>query len=148
MFFQLPTVLKAHLTYTELHHLCSATCLCMCTYTYKHTHAYPLWTTSSERVWLVFHLLLDGDRFEYALKVYWRSRGLTPIILNLGARRRLVVYLVPRPLYPRRKSCRYQLKSRMVEPHSRSGRVGEENNVLPTAVFGHKSTFISTNIYF
>jgi len=89
------------LTYIESNDLCPAmrrSYVCVCIYTYM--HAYPLWSTSLGHVWLNLSSLVDGDRFECALMVYRRSRGIVPFILNLDARRRLVVNFAPRPIYP------------------------------------------------
>ena len=68
----------------------------MCMGLYVYAHAYPLWTTSLGHAWLKLSSLVGGDRFECALKVYRRSRGIAPFILILGARRRLVVNFAPR----------------------------------------------------
>jgi hypothetical protein len=53
----------------------------------------------------------------------WRCSS---TILDLGTRWRWVVSLTPRPLYPR-----YPLDRRLGGPQSRSGRSGEEKNLLP-----------------
>jgi hypothetical protein len=58
----------------------------------------------------------------------WRHNS---IILVLGTRRRWVVSLMPRPLYPRGNCPRYLLDRRLGEPQSRSGRYGEEKNLTP-----------------
>jgi len=50
-----------------------------------------------------------------AMKTYWIG-GIAPSILGLGTKRRWVVSLTPRPLYPQ----------------SRSGRGGEEKNFQPS----------------
>jgi hypothetical protein len=48
-------------------------------------------------------------KVEVQLKMYWVSRGTAPRILNLGTWWRQVISFTPPPLYPRGKSCRYQL---------------------------------------
>ena len=53
------------------------------------------------------------------MKVYRRSTGTVPLILNLDTRWRPEVNIGPRPLYP---------KGRMGGSHSRSGSFGEQKN--------------------
>jgi hypothetical protein len=85
-----------------VHHVC----------VYIYAHAYPLWTTSLGHVCLKLSSFVDGDRFECALKVYRRSRGIAPFILILGARRRLVVNFA----LLRETNSRYPLNRRLVGP--------------------------------
>jgi hypothetical protein len=67
----------------------------------------------------------------HAMKTYWGSGGIVPIIFDLGARRRLVVSFTLRPLYPQGKSPRYPLDRRLGGLQSRSGRCSEEKNSQP-----------------
>jgi hypothetical protein len=59
------------------------------------------------------------------------SGGVAPHISVLGGGWRRVVSFTPQPLYPRRKSSRYPLDSRLGGPQSRSGRSGEDKNSQP-----------------
>jgi hypothetical protein len=65
------------------------------------------------------------------MKVYWRSRGIDPRILDLGTRWKWVVSFTPRLLYFQGKSPWYPLDRRLGEPQSRSGRGGEEKSSQP-----------------
>jgi len=56
----------------------------------------------------------------HALKAYSGSRGVAPLIFNLGTRWNWVVNFMPG------KKLRYQLNMRLGGPHSRSRRFGEE----------------------
>jgi hypothetical protein len=60
----------------------------------------------------------------HAMKANWGSGGLTPRILDLGARGRWVVSFTPRPLYPQGKSLWYPLGG----TRRQSGHGGEEKN--------------------
>jgi hypothetical protein len=60
-----------------------------------------------------------------------RSGGLGPRILDLGARGRLLVSFMRRPLYPQGKSPWYPLDRRLGGPQRRYGRGGEEKNSQP-----------------
>jgi hypothetical protein len=66
----------------------------------------------------------------------WRYSS---IILELCPRRRWVVSLTSRPLYPTGNNSRCQLDRRLVEHQNRSGRCGEEENLLslPGIESGH-----------
>jgi hypothetical protein len=68
------------------------------------------------------------------MKVYRWSTGIAPLILNLGTRWRWVFNLSPRPFYPEKES-RYPSNRRLGGPQSRSGRFGEENDLLPLLGF-------------
>jgi hypothetical protein len=57
------------------------------------------------------------------MKTYWRVE-----VLNIATRWRWVVNFTHRPLYPRGKRPRYPLDTRLDDPHSWSGRGGEEKN--------------------
>jgi hypothetical protein len=67
----------------------------------------------------------------HAMKAYWGSGGIAPLILHLGTRGRWVVSFTPLPLHPRRKNLRYPLHRRVGGPQSRSGRGDEEENSQP-----------------
>jgi hypothetical protein len=67
----------------------------------------------------------------HAMKKYWESRGMDPLILDLGTRRRWVVSVTPRPLYPQGKSPWCPLDRRLGGHQSRSGHGGEEKNSQP-----------------
>jgi len=54
---------------------------------------------------------------------------MTPLILNLGIRWRLVVSITLRPIYSR-EGPRYQLNRKLVGPHCRSGHFGQEDILL------------------
>jgi hypothetical protein len=66
-----------------------------------------------------------------AMKTYWGSGDIAPLILVLGTRCRWVVSFTPWPLYPQGKSPWYPLDRRLGGPQSRSGRGGEEKNSQP-----------------
>jgi hypothetical protein len=68
------------------------------------------------------------------VKTYRRSRGIAPLILNLGASCRLVFNITSRPLYPRVRT-RYPLNRKLYGFQSHSGRFGEHENVLPLPGF-------------
>jgi hypothetical protein len=64
----------------------------------------------------------------------WRRMGefwYSSTILDLSTRLRWLVNFTPRPLYSRENSPSYPLNRRLGEPQSRSGRCGEEKNLLP-----------------
>jgi hypothetical protein len=65
------------------------------------------------------------------MKAYWGSEGISPLILDLGTRWRLMVSFILRPFYPQRKSPRYPLDRRLGGLQSRSGHGGEEKNSQP-----------------
>ena len=114
-----------HLTYIESHDLCPAmlaSCMCVCVY----THSHQLWISSLGHVCLDLSSPVDDDWFECSLKVCRRSRGIAPLILNLGARRRLVASFMPRPLYLRGTNSRFPLNRKLGGSQIRSGRFGEE----------------------
>jgi hypothetical protein len=85
---------------------------------HAHTHYITLVFGSSQTILTEHH----------AVKGYWRSEGITPCILNLGARWRWLISFTTRPFYPQRKSPWYQLTWRMGGAQSQSGRGGEEKN--------------------
>jgi hypothetical protein len=64
----------------------------------------------------------------HAMKTYWGSGGIAPIILKLGTRWRRIVSFTPRSLYLRGKSPLYQLDRRLGGLQSRTGRGVEEKN--------------------
>jgi hypothetical protein len=67
----------------------------------------------------------------------WRhfgERRYSSSILDLGTRWRRMVGFTPRPLYSRGNFLRYPLDRRLVEPQSRSGRCGEEENLAPAGI--------------
>jgi hypothetical protein len=49
----------------------------------------------------------------HAMKAYWGSGGITPLIIDLGTRWRWVVSFTPRPLYPQGKSSWYPFGKRL-----------------------------------
>jgi hypothetical protein len=57
------------------------------------------------------------------------KRSYSSTIHDLGTRWGWVVSFTPRPFYPREKSPRYPLETRLGGPQSRSGRCGEEKNL-------------------
>jgi hypothetical protein len=64
----------------------------------------------------------------------WRRVGewnIFPPFLISTLGRRWVVSFTPLPLYPRGNSLRYPLYRRVGGPKSRTGRYGEETNILP-----------------
>jgi hypothetical protein len=65
------------------------------------------------------------------MKVYWRSGGIAPRILDLGTRWRWVVGFMPQLLYPQGKSPWHPLDRRLGGPQSWSGHGGEEKNSQP-----------------
>jgi hypothetical protein len=67
----------------------------------------------------------------HAMKTYWGSGSIVPLILDLGTRWRQVVSFMPRLPYPQGKSPWYLLDSRLGGPQSRSGHGGEEKNSQP-----------------
>jgi hypothetical protein len=67
----------------------------------------------------------------HAVKTYMGSRGIAPLILDLGTRWRWVVCFTHRPLYPQGKNHRYPLDRRLGGPQSRSGHDGEQKNSQP-----------------
>jgi hypothetical protein len=64
----------------------------------------------------------------HAMKTYWGSGGIAPLILDLGTRWRWEVNCMPRPLHPQGKSPWYPLDRRLRGSQNRSGRAGEEKN--------------------
>jgi hypothetical protein len=67
----------------------------------------------------------------HAMKAYWGSGRIAPLILNLSTAWRWVVSLTPRPLCVRWKSPRYPLDRRLYRPRNRSERDGEVKNPCP-----------------
>jgi hypothetical protein len=61
----------------------------------------------------------------HAMKAYWRSGGISPLILNLGTRCWWVVSFTPQPLYPQGKRRWYPLDRRLGGPQSRCGCCGK-----------------------
>jgi hypothetical protein len=66
-----------------------------------------------------------------AMKMYWRSGGIAPRLLDLGTRRRWVASFTSRPICPQEKSPWYTLYRRLGGLQSRSERGGEEKNFQP-----------------
>jgi len=62
------------------------------------------------------------------MKMYWKSGGIAPCLLNLGARWRCVIRFMPWLPYPWGKSCWYPLGRKLGGPHSWCGCGGEEKN--------------------
>jgi hypothetical protein len=62
------------------------------------------------------------------MKAYWRSGGISPLILDPGIRWMWVVSFTPRPLYPHGKSPWYPLDRRLGGPQNQSRRGFEEKN--------------------
>jgi len=69
-----------------------------------------------------------------AMQVYWRSRGIPGLTLNLCTIRRWEVNMTPRQIYPPEK-LRHPFSKKMGGPQSRSGRFEEEKNILPLPGF-------------
>jgi hypothetical protein len=67
----------------------------------------------------------------HVMKTYCGSRGIAPLILDLGSRWRWVVSFMHWPPYPQGKNPWYALDRRLSGPQSRSGRGGEEKNSKP-----------------
>jgi hypothetical protein len=65
------------------------------------------------------------------MKAYSRSGGIAPRILDLGNRKKRVVSITVRPLYPQGKSPCYPLDRKRRRPQSRSANGGEEKNSHP-----------------
>ena len=70
----------------------------------------------------------------HCIKAYRRSRGISPLFLNLGTVWKLVFNFTPQPLCPQEKS-RYSLNRRASVPQSRSGHFGQERSFLPLPEF-------------
>jgi hypothetical protein len=66
----------------------------------------------------------------HTMKLCKGSRGITPLILNLGTRSTWVVNFTLRPFTPV-KEPQYTLKRRRDRPQNRSGRFNEEKNTRP-----------------
>jgi hypothetical protein len=62
----------------------------------------------------------------HAMKAYWGSGRIAPLILYLSTRWRRVVSFTAWPLYTQGKSLWYPLDKRLDGPQSRSGSGGEE----------------------
>ena len=62
-------------------------------------------------------------------KAYKESRGIAPLILNLGICWRVLVSITPRLFYPG-KELQYEMSRRLEGSQSLSGRFEEENNYL------------------
>jgi hypothetical protein len=78
------------------------------------------------------HLVdLDGSEVlsVHAMNVYWKSRGLAPLILNLDTPCRRVVYLTP-GRFNTGKESRYALTTRLGGAQSWSGHFEGEKNFL------------------
>jgi len=65
---------------------------------------------------------------------YERSRGTSPLILNLGNRRRLVFILTFQPIYYRKQSGLYPLIRNLGGLQNRPGKVGNETTFLSSYV--------------
>jgi len=68
---------------------------------------------------------LCGLTKHHAMKAYWGSGGIDPLIRDLGSRCRWVVSFTPQPLYLHGKSPRYPLDRGLGGPKSWSGRLHE-----------------------
>jgi hypothetical protein len=75
----------------------------------------------------------------HAMKMYWRSGGIAPHILDLGTRWGWVVSFKPQLLYPQGKSPWYPLDRRLGGPQSHSGHDGEQKNSQPLLGIGHQN---------
>ena len=64
-----------------------------------------------------------------AIKADRESRGIAPLVLNLGRIRWRVVCFTSRPLYPKERTL-IPLNRRLGGPHSPSGRFVEQKNLL------------------
>jgi hypothetical protein len=70
------------------------------------------------------------------MKAHRGSRGIAPLILNLGTRERRGVNSTPRPgHFTPRKKARYPLNRRLSEPQSQFGHYGEEKDILSLPSF-------------
>jgi hypothetical protein len=72
--------------------------------------------------WIGHHNVETSADAEVQLHIY---------IFSLGARCRQIVSFTIRPVYHRGNSPRYSQDSSLALPQSRSGRYGEEMNLLP-----------------
>jgi len=69
-----------------------------------------------------------------AMQVFWGSRGIPALTLNLCTIRRWVVNMTPRQIYPPEK-LRHPFSKKLGGPQNRSGRFEEEKNTLPLPGF-------------
>jgi hypothetical protein len=67
-----------------------------------------------------------------AMNAYTGSRGIAPLILNLGTRS--VVNFTLRRLYPPGKESRYPFNRRLGEPQSRSGLLEKNKSPVPSRI--------------
>jgi len=63
----------------------------------------------------------------HTMKMYWRSRGTTPCILNLGTRLRTVISFNPQLLYPEERVSNTHWTRGWVGTRSALDTVGKEN---------------------
>jgi len=69
-----------------------------------------------------------------SMKAYRESRGITPLILNLGSRWRGILNFIPRPLCSRERTP-VPLELWLAGPQSQSGLFGEDRYILPLSGF-------------
>lgn len=76
----------------------------------------------------------ERDKFllVHATKAYCGGRSIALYIINLGDKWKEVADITSRPVYPRERRL-VRMNKRLAEPHSWSGRLGEEKNLLPLA---------------
>ena len=65
----------------------------------------------------------------------WRRGCIAPLIFILGTRYKRVVNFTPRSLCPRKEFLRYPFNRKLGTPQDRSGRFGEEENILHLLAF-------------
>jgi hypothetical protein len=67
------------------------------------------------------------------MNTFGESRGVAPLILNLGTRWRWMVSFTPQPLYHQRKRTQYPMARRLDEPHG-PARGGEGRKYQPSGL--------------
>jgi hypothetical protein len=90
----------------------------------------PLFITESPS-WSKVKLSLCLTNYALRHEGVWGSGCIDTYFLDLGTSWRWAVSFTPRPLYPRRKSLRYQLDRRLGGPQRWSGRRGEDKILDP-----------------
>jgi hypothetical protein len=101
------------------------------------TSSLPWWRTWNVMVWRLWEVWTvvksNGEAFYiHAMKAYGRGRA--PLVLNLGSSWRTVVNFTPWPLYPMKERW-YPLNRMLGGSQIRSGRFGDEKNLLPVPGF-------------
>jgi len=94
---------------------------------------------SSTKIHKKVNLSLSSTKY-YAMNTYPGSGGITPRVLNLGARWRLVVSFTSRPLHPLGKNARYPFDWRLGGPQSRCGRGVEKKIPASAGNIEHQSS--------